>query len=213
MEGREFGHVLAAMLMMFVVSVFGFVLVRGDVSSISQVFVFSVVVVGVPVFVKKAVAYLLDSSVEHEIWMVKKFGFSKKSTFKKGIPFGVLVPLVFSVASLGLVKVMTFLTYETSALKQRAAKRFGHYSYTSMTDWHNGLIGVSGVISLLVLSVVGYLPGWEVLAKMAAYSAFWNMIPIAKLDGTQIFFGSRVLWTVLAVTSLIFALFAVLIIV
>src|SRR3990167_6169666 len=211
MEGREFGHVLAAMLMMFVVSVFGFVLVRGDVSSISQVFVFSVVVVGVPVFVKKAVAYLLDSSVEHEIWMVKKFGFSKKSTFKKGIPFGVLVPLVFSVASLGLVKVMTFLTYETSALKQRAAKRFGHYSYTSMTDWHNGLIGAAGIVSLWILAMVLYVlpsPNFEYFSKIAIYYTFWNLVPLSKLDGTQIFFGSTILWTALAIITSILTVLA-----
>jgi len=128
--------------------------------------------------------------------------------FKKEKPFGFYIPLFFTLFSLGLIKVMTFLTYETGALKHRAAKRHGYYSYTEMTDWHNGLIGAAGVVILLLISLISYLTGLELLSKMAAYYAFWNMIPIAKLDGTQIFFGSRIIWAVLGVITLIFALYA-----
>jgi hypothetical protein len=207
MEGRELAHVVVAVLMMFVVSSMAFILKSGSFSAIGSVFIFSVIVVGVPVLVKKSVAYLLDSSVEHEVWSVRRYGFREKNQFRKGVPFGILVPLFFSILTLGLLKVMTFLTYETRALKHRAAKRFGFYSYTSMTDWHNGLIGASGIVALWVIAVIGYLPGWEFMAKMAAYYAFWNMVPIAKLDGSQIFFGNRILWVVLGVITLIFAFY------
>ena len=103
---------------------------------------------------------------------------------------------------------MTFLTYETRALKHRAAKRFGYYSFTEVTDWDNGLIGATGIIALLVLSIVGYIMGYELLFKMAAFYALMNMLPISNLDGTQIFFGSRIIWSVLALICLIFGLYA-----
>ncbi len=192
---------------MFVVSATGFA-VSGDSLSLVLTFGFSVIVIVIPIIVKKAVAYSLDASVEHEIWQVYHTGIKPKQHFKKEKPFGLFVPLLFTLVSLGAWKVMTFLTYETRALKHRAAKRFGFYSYTAMTDWHNGLIGACGVISLLIISVLAYLSGLEYLAKMATYYAFWSVVPISKLDGTQIFFGSRVLWAVLAVTTLIFTLYA-----
>lgn len=207
MEKGELAHIVAAIILMFVVFATGFAIV-GETGELVQTFIFAVVVVGVPVIMKNAVAYMLDTSVTHEIWNVFNYGIKPSRHFKKPRPFGLFIPLLFTLISLGAWKVTTFLTYETRALKHRAAKRHGHYSYTSMTDWHHGLIGASGVIILLVIAVVAYLPGWEYLAKMATYYALWNMIPFSKLDGTQIFFGSRVLWTVLAVTVLIFTGYA-----
>lgn len=210
MDRHEFAQILSAVLLMFVVSGAAFAM-RGQTFSVLQVFVFSFIVVGIPVLVKNIVAFGLDASVEHKIWGVYHFGFGAKQHFEKEQPFGLYVPLFFSVFTLGFLKVMTFLTYETKALKYRAAKRFGYYSYTEMTDWHTGLIGAAGVISLWLVAAVGYLPGWEYLAKMALFYAFWNMVPISDLDGTQIFFGSRVLWAVLAVVTLVFAFYGLLI--
>jgi Zn-dependent protease len=93
-------------------------------------------------------------------------------------------------------------------MKVRAAKRFGFYSYSELTDFHNALIGAGGIIALLILSFISYFPGFEYLSRIAAFYAFWNMIPISKLDGTQIFFGSRALWTALAIITIIFTAYA-----
>jgi len=150
----------------------------------------------------------LDANVEHRIWHFQRYGFKPRAKFKKEMPFGVILPLAISIVTLGAAQLMTFLTYETRALKHRAAKRFGFYSYTEMTDSHNGLIGASGVVVLLLISFIAYFPGWEYLSKMAAFYAFWNMAPFSNLDGTQIFFGNRTLWSVLGVIVLIFVLYA-----
>jgi hypothetical protein len=94
-------------------------------------------------------------------------------------------------------------------------KKFGPYSFTEMTDWHNALVGAAGILSCLLITFVTYwLPGdfWSVIGKMATFYAFFNMIPFSKLDGSQIYFGSRVLWSVLAVITLIFMTYAMLLI-
>lgn len=207
MAKQELVHVLVAILLLFVVAGASFVIID-DYVSLSKVLVFSFLVIGVHVLAKKGAARVFDSTVEHRIWHVYRYGLKEKSHFKKEIPFGVILPLIFSLFSLGFVQVMTFLTYETRALKYRAAKRFGFYSYTEMTDWHNGLIGAAGIVALLLLSLISYFPNLEYLSKIAAYYAFWNMIPVSDLDGTQIFFGSRIIWTVLALTTLVFVFFA-----
>lgn len=210
MERREVAQIFAAILLLFVVAGATFAM-EGNAFSLLQVFVFSFIVIGVPIVIKNLVAFALDASVEHRLWNVYYFGFGKKQHFEEEQPFGLYVPLVCSVVTLGFFKVMTFLTYETKALKYRAAKRFGAYSYTEMSEWHNGLIGAAGVVSLWIIAIVGYLPGWEFLAKMASFYAFWSMVPISDLDGSQIFFGSRVLWIVLAIVTLVFAFYGLMI--
>jgi len=209
MGGREFAHVLAAILLLFIVSGLWFAL-QGETELLAEVLAFSFIIISVHVLTKKVVAPMLDANVEHRIWHFYRFGIKSHHHFKREIPFGLIVPLIFTAFSLGFLKVMTFLTYETRALKRRAARRFGHYSYTSMTDWHNGLIGAVSIVGVMLVSVFGYLLNFEYLAKMAAYYAFFNMIPFSTLDGTQIFFGSRVLWFVLAFVSFLFVLFALL---
>lgn len=211
MERGEIAVIIAAILLMFVVSGTSFAL-SGDAFGLLQVLMFSAIVIGVPIVVKNATAYVLDSSVTHEIWKVYRFGFRPKEHFKKEQPMGVIIPLVATIASILIsfpIMIMTFLTYETRALKYRASRRFGFYSYTSMTDWHNGLIGVFGILSLLLIAFLSYFANFEYLAKMASYYAFWNMLPISKLDGTQILFGSRVVWSVLGIITLIFTAFAI----
>lgn len=207
MGSKELAHVIAAILLLFVISGFAAGLV-GDTELMIQILIFAGLIVLVHVLVKKVVAFGFDSAVEHRIWHVKRVGFGERQRFKREVPFGVYVPLIFAVITLGILKVMTLLTFETRALKHRAAKRFGYYSYTSMTDWHNGLIGAFSIVGVLIVALMGYLMGFEFLAKMAAYYAFWNMMPLSNLDGNQILYGSRVLWAVLAFVSLLGALFA-----
>ncbi len=207
MEAKEIAHILTAVLLMFAVSVFSFVF-KGNFSRMLEVLVFSCIVVIIPVLFKKGSAYLLDSNVEHSLWGVYFYGYKPGKHFKEEKPFGILIPLALTVVTLGFFKTMTFLTYETRALKHRVAKRFGYYSYSEMTDWHNALIGSAGVISLFLIVIVSYILGFEYLSKLAAYYALFSILPISKLDGTQIFFGSRIIWTVLAFFSFLFSVYA-----
>ncbi len=210
MKKEEIAQILIAILMLFIVVGVGFI-VQGEIERLTETIIFSIIIISIHVYVKKGFAYMLDCNVEHRIWHVFRIGWREHHHFKKEIPFGIIIPLIFTAFSLGLFKIMTFLTYETRALKHRAAKRFGFYSFTEVTDWDNGLIGASGIIALMVVSIVGYILGFESLSKMAAYYVLFNMIPISNLDGTQIFFGSRIIWSVLGLISLIFTLFALMI--
>ncbi len=216
MKASEFSHIFAAIVVLTAVASFSFG-VAGEWGDIAKVFAFSVVIISASVFAKKIAAYLLDADVEHEIWQMSRYGFKPSWHLEKSVPAGVIFPLFFSVFSLGAIKFMGILTYETRALKYRAAKRFGFYSYKEMTDLHNGLIGAAGIFFVLILSIIvylipvsnaGYALSIEYFSKMAAFYAFSNIIPFSKLDGMQIFFGSRILWVVLASIATIFSFFA-----
>ncbi len=209
MKQSEFMNILAAIIVLTMVAGLSLAL-DSKWTGLSQVFLFSVIIVLVSIFAKKIMAYLLDSDVEHEIWKVSRWGWKPHQYLKKEIPGGVIFPLFFSLISLGAIKFSALLTYETRALKRRAAKRWGFYSFTEITESHNALIGAAGIAAVLILTIITYfLPAnFEYLAKISAYYAFCNMLPISKLDGAQIFFGSKVLWTTLATIALIFFIYA-----
>jgi len=212
MKEKEIMHIIIAIIVFAFVS--GFMeVINLDIKKFSLIAVFGAIIIGINIISKKIMASKLDASVEHEIWNVERFGMRAGDYIKNGIVAGVIFPLFTTLVTLGSIKLTTFLTYETSALKRRAAKRWGPYNFTEMTDWHNALVGGAGVASSLLISFISYwIPGdsWVTIGKMAVIYAFWNMIPVSKLDGAQIFFGSRPLWTVLGVITLIFLLYAML---
>lgn len=207
MKKTEVGHIIAAIILLTLVAGISDFFTKG-LSSLPSYLGFSAIIILIAVLSKKIMANLLDSDVEHEIWQGDRFGFKPHHHFKTRLPYGILLPIIFSIFSLGSVKLMTLLTFEARALKYRASKRFGFYSYTEMTDWHTALIGTAGILGVLLLSFISYFPGLELLSKLAAFYAFANMIPLSKLDGNQIFFGSRPLYATLAVVTIIFFLYA-----
>ncbi|MBI3334589.1 hypothetical protein HYZ97_03820 [Candidatus Pacearchaeota archaeon] len=208
MKAREIPHLAAAVLLLALVAGFSQFIKQG-IGEFPLYLGFAALIIVVAVASKKLMAHLLDADVEHRLWQGSRFGFAAHHHFKKEVPYGIILPLVFSLFSIGFFKLMTFLTYDSSAQRYRAAKRFGNYSYTEMTDWHNALIGAGGILGVLLLSFISYFPNLEVLSKMAALYAFSNMIPLSKLDGSQIFFGSRALYAALAVVTLIFLGYAI----
>src|SRR3989338_3767788 len=211
MKQSEFTHIAIAIITLTIILSLKKV-INNNPEFIAQSLFFALLIISINIAAKKIVARSLDSDVEHEIWQWQRFGFRPERHLKKPIPAGVILPLFLNIITLGIFKPMTFLTYETSALKRRAAKRFGFYSYTEMTDWHNGLIGAAGISALLILSFISYfVPFLAGLPKYAAYYALFNLIPISKLDGTQIFFGSKILWATLSIITLLFTYFALII--
>ena len=211
---REISHIILAIITLAIVIGFSSILIL-DYELIAQAFLFAFVIILVSVYSKKFVAHLFDADVEHEIWKVKRYGYKPHWHLKKGLAAGIILPLLLAVVTLGVFKFMALLTYETRALKRRAARRFGFYSFTEMTEWHNALIGAAGILGILLLSIVAYflpIAGLETLARLAAFYAFFNMLPLSKLDGTQIFFGSRILYATLAIITLIFTAYALILI-
>ncbi len=211
MDTQELQNLLSAWIVLSIVLAFP-ILLKEEWNILSQTIFFALVILIISVGAKKTMASMLDINAEHRIWHMNRFGFHPKNYFKQEVPTGIILPIIASIFSLGKLFLLTPLTYEARALKHRAAKRHGIYSFTEVTDWHNGLIGAAGIISTLILAIVSYLINQEALAKFATFFAVANLIPFSDLDGTQIFFGSRIIWTVLAVVTFIFFLYALLLV-
>lgn len=209
MEKKELNHILAAMLILFATTSFLFIL-KGEWNLVALTAVFSILLISGNILSKKIIANSLDADVEHEIWTVNRYWFKAHQYIEPKIPAGIIFPLFFSIFSLGLFTVPTILTYEATALKRRVAKRFGYYSYIDMSEWHFSLIGAAGIVFCLLFSVILYLLPYnlEYFAILSTLYAFFNLIPISKLDGAQIFYGSRILYTAVGLLTLLFMFFA-----
>ena len=214
MKESEIIQIILAIITLGVIS--GFTeIIELRINAFAIVIVFAAIIIGANILGKKIMASRLDADVEHEVWRIQRYGMAPQAHLQKSIMAGIIFPLFITAITLGSVNPMTVMTYETRALKRRAAKRFGPFSFTEMTDYHNALVGVGGIMVCLIIAFISYwIPGsgWSTLGRMATFYAFWNMIPFSKLDGSQIYFGSRVLWSVFGIITLIFTIYALLLI-
>lgn len=209
MKLREFYHILAAIILFTIIGSIEFV-VELKWFMIPRIFLFSTIIIFLVIFAKKLVSSWLDADVEHELWVFARYGIKESWHLEKPIPAGIIFPLITSIFTLGWIKFSTFLTYEARALKRRAAKRFGVFSYSELTEFHNSLIGVAGITTCFIIAIIAYFssPALEPLAKLSVFYALSNMIPIPKFDGAQIFLGSRVIYAILGIVALIFSFYA-----
>ncbi len=160
-------------------------------------------VIVINIAAKKIIAYYYESEIETKIWEFKRYGYKANWHFKKPIPIGGFLPLISTVLTFGYITWMASLVFEVKPKIYRAVKRHGLYSYSEMTERHIGFIAAAGIFANLIFAVVGYLTGFEEFAKFNIYYAFFNMLPIANLDGNKIYFGNVVFWSFLAAIVLI----------
>ncbi len=208
MQIKEISHILASALILAIVILVPEA-IKGNWAYFSYALFFAIIIVAVNVFSKKMMARSFDTDLEHELWNWSRFGLKPGQRTSKPVPAGIIVPLLISAISLGLVKVMTFLTFETTA-HPSAKRKVSGYVFSEMTDWHIALFGATGIIATCILSFLAYfiLPNQD-LWRYAAFYAFWNVIPVSKLDGAQILYGSKVLWVATGIIALILAAYGV----
>jgi Zn-dependent protease len=172
------------------------------------------IVIGANIFVKKVLAYYLDSEIEIKLWEIKRFGFKDWQHFKNPLPAGVFFPILSKLLFFPFTNFiwMAVLVFDIKPKVYRAAKKHGLYSFSEMTEYQIGLIAATGIVINLILAVIGYFLGFHTFSQLNVYFAFFNMLPISALDGNKIFFGNLVLWSFLASLTLLGFLLSILII-
>lgn len=206
-NGKEILNILIISLI-FAVTISLFV----DIISFIYAFVIMFVIIFLSVLAKEITAFYLDSEVETKLWEIKQFGYKPKNKFRKPAPAGIFLPLIVTALSAGYLYWFAALVFEVQPKVYRAAKRHGLYTFSEMTEYHIGIIAAAGIFMCLILAIIGYLISVPELSRLSIYYAFFNMIPISNLDGNKIFFGSFVMWSFLAILTLIglgYALFLV----
>jgi len=201
--------ILAAIILGFTVS-FSLFLDLSITSFMLLIVVISfIVIISLNIIAKKLLAYYFEANVKTRFWSWYQYWFSKGSHFKKPVPM-LWLPLVLSIITKGLFWWLAVLEFDVEARVERVSRRHGLYRFTEMTDWHIALIATAGIITNLVLAVIGYMlgsigyaSGFELFARLNIYFAAWSIIPLSNLDGSKVFFGSKILWfTMLVIISI-----------
>jgi Zn-dependent protease len=170
-------------------------------------FVFCLIIYTVHAFSQKFTANFYDHDVEFTyISMKKKIAEIRKTIT---IPIGPLLTLLITLISNGK---FIFLILNSFNLKTNKTRRLGH-KWVNIKEFEEAQIALAGPLSniliLILFKILTPLSG--VFSRgmfIASTIAIFNMLPIPKVDGSRIFFGSRPLY----VASLIFIIIFVILI-
>lgn len=162
------------------------------------------IILSINIIAKKLTARYLDSSIEIKPWSFKQFWFRSRAHFRRAFPSGIVFPIFTTFFTMGYFTWLGILTFEPTPLTSRVTKRHGLYRYSELTEYHIALIAAAGVILNLLFAMIFYFTNLTFLAKFSIYFAAWSLVPLGSLDGSKIFFGSRILWTTLALIALVF---------
>ncbi len=212
MNGKEIG----ALVVVSLITAFSVTLIK-DISLFWIVLLGVFILLAVNILVKKFVAYLHEAEIEIKIWEIRRYGFKAHSHWQKPFPLGAIMPLLSKIVLFPFngFTWMASLVFDTKAKAYHAAKRHGIYSFSEMTEEHIGRIAAAGLFVNLILALIFYFVGGTfgiMFAKLNIWFAFFNMIPISDLDGNKIFFGNLVVWSFLAICTLIGILYTVLLV-
>jgi len=207
---KETAHILVVILIL----AFSVSLVKSPLIFLYALLaVFLVVLINI--IAKKVASFYLDSEIEIGLWEIRRSGMlyvlninpfrtsHPSKEFKTPFPAGIVLPIITTAFSLGNIVWMASLVFDVKPKVYRAAKRYGLYSFSEMTEYHVALIASAGIITTLIFSLIGYLIGFSMFAKISVFYAFFNLLPLSDLDGNKIFFGSLILWSFLASIVLI----------
>lgn len=158
------------------------------------------------ILAKKATAYYYETTMSTKIWEFQRYGIKPDRKFKTPLPFGIILPFILAIVTAGNFLWMAVLQFDIYSTPARASKRHGIYRFTEATEFHMGLVALSGVIANLILAIIAYTAGFTLLSKLSIYYAFFSIIPFSSLDGTKILFGKKEIWVVISVICLIFLL-------
>ena len=89
------------------------------------------IVIGANIFIKKILAYYLDSEIEIKLWEIKRFGFKGGHHFKRPFPAGAFFPIISKIFLFPFKRFiwMALLVFDIKPKVYRTAKRHGLYSF------------------------------------------------------------------------------------
>ena len=131
---------------------------------------FAVIIILTNVFAKKIASPFYNLKITHKIWEFKRWGWYKRSEFKKPVPIGLILPFFLTILSLGLIKPFTLIQFDAENLsKKRALKKRGAYRYSEINDSDLAFTAAWGFWALILLAVIGYLINQPELTKYSIY--------------------------------------------
>ncbi len=138
---------------------------------------------------------------EYDIWKIGRYWFDPESEFKYKrkkikIPIGIILPLILTLISKGI---FYFPVIGTSKLSGNKTKRVGKV-FVSGTGIEFAKVYLSGALTYLFLTLVFFNLGeyldinLMLFVVINLYLAFYSLLPLPGLEGSEILFGSLPLY-------------------
>jgi hypothetical protein len=159
--------------------------------------ILSVIVFSIYLIASKNIAKLHGAKSTLQIWCIDRYWLTKKSKISrlrlgfKTIKTGILLPILFSLFSNGLIRLAAIAHIKVEEISSgRTGKRFPH-----LTDFETARIYLAGPFAcLLLVLILTPLNAFSSLIEIARLITIYSFLPISKLDGTKILFGSLPLY-------------------
>jgi hypothetical protein len=162
-------------------------------------------IIMISVLAKKIISSRFSIKIEHSIWKFQRYGYYERSSFKKPVPIGIILPFFLSLFSLGIIKPLAFLQFDAENLREkRILRNYGRIRKTEINEYDSGYAALAGFYSLILLSIIGIIFKYPELAKYSIYYGAWNIVPFGSLDGTKLFFGNFFHWFILVIFYILF---------
>jgi len=123
------------------------------------------IIISINILVKKIVGYKYETNVRTKFWTLQQFGLRKDFKLKKPIPM-LWLPLILALFSKGYLLWLGILEFDVEAKAERVSKRHGLYRFTEVTEWHMALIAVFALAANLIVAIIAYVAGFELLARV-----------------------------------------------
>lgn len=194
MDGEEIGSIILALLVMTFVVGFS----ELTVEAFLYAFIISFTLVFVFIVSQKVVADYLGLDIKFKLWTFKRYWLRWQDEFDWEFPMWITLPLILAVASNGFLRWTALLVFVTRITPKKVATKF-----SEIREFDLALVAASGIFSALAIALIMKMVGLNEFASIASWFAVLNTIPLGNLNGTKLFFGSKVLWIFLVVLTII----------
>ena len=184
--------------------ILGFIIEFSEAYTLAAIgLIYAAIIIIVSVLVKNLAAEYFYVNIEHKIWELQQWSWTKRSKFKKPVPMGLILPFFITFVSIGAVKIMTILQFDGKPSKKRILKKRGAVRKSEVNESDFAFISAWASWALIFLAIIASIIKQPELAKYSIYYGFWNLVPIGQLDGSKLFFGSFINWILLMVVYII----------
>lgn len=138
---------------------------------------------------KKVSAHYLEIETKSEIWDFQRYWFAERHKFSNPLPIGIVFPIILGIFTYGRLKWLAILQTDFKAkMTKKIRKKKG--SFAEVSELNVATILFFGFLSNIILALLFFKLSPEI-AKISLLYAFFNLVPLGKLDGMKMALSSK----------------------